>query len=99
MSFDEAYKLVLEMWPTEINITNIKFHSNGGARIQELINYHDKIEEQCIPLGKEAIAMDWSLFQYFHAHAKELYKNNIFTLTTSNVDIKAVKELYDENNK
>ena len=97
MEFEESYRIVIERWPSEVDITEVKLHSNGGATIPELIATHDKVEEQCLGLGRSVRAMDWSLFQYFHSRAKDLYSSGICTLKTTDIDMAKLKRLYLEN--
>lgn len=99
MEFEESYQIVIEKWPSEVDITEVKLHSNGGAAIPELTAAHDKVEEQCFDLDRSVLAMDWSLFQYFHAKAKDLYSSGIFTLKTNEIDMERLKGLYIENSQ
>ena len=84
-------------WPAEIDISEIRFFDNGGANIKMLNEYHDSVEEECMSLGDEVLAMDWSMFQYLHKEAKMLHRQGVFVLKTKNIDIGSLKELYDQN--
>jgi len=99
MEFEEAFQLVIEKWPAEIDISDIKFHTNGGASIPELTSTHDQIEEQCMGFSRQVRAIDWSLFQYFHSEAKRLNKSGVYQLKTQSINIVKLKELYIENTK
>jgi hypothetical protein len=97
MEFEHAFKIVMEKWPDEVDISNVKFHSNGGANIPALTKAHETVENQCLNLGKEVVAMEWSFFQYFHAQAKILYKQNILKVNKHSINVSEIKELYLEN--
>ncbi|MDO8651172.1 MAG: hypothetical protein Q7R66_03160 [Undibacterium sp.] len=97
MEFEQAFKIVMEKWPDEVDISDIKFHSSGGANIPELTKAHDAVEKQCLNLGKEIMAMDWSFFQYFHAQAKLLHKQNYFKIIKQNINIPEIEKLYRQN--
>jgi hypothetical protein len=97
MEFDQALEIVISKWPSEVDISEIKFHDNGGATIPELANHHDAVEEKCLELGEEVLAMDWSIFQYLLAQAKETHRRGVFVLSTKDIDIDRLRVLYNEN--
>ena len=97
MEFEEAYNLVIDRWPTEIDISDVTFHSSGGATIPELVKAHDEVEAKLLSSGRQVLAMDWSVFQYLHAEAKKLHKESVYLLKTHNIDLAKLKGLYLEN--
>ena len=97
MTFAELYQVVIEKWPEAIDISIIKFHPNGGATIPSLSAAHDQVENQCLTLGKDVMAMDWAVFQASHAEAQRLYKNGVFSLAVKDVDRNLIGAHYNEN--
>jgi len=97
MDFNEAFQIVISKWPSQIDISDTTLHDSGGATIPELIKAHDKIEDECMELEEEVLAMDWSLFQYFHSIAKQLYISGNYRLKTNVIDIDKLEHLYNEN--
>ena len=97
MDFNEAFQIVISKWPSHIDISDTTLHDSGGATIPELIKAHDQIEDECMELGDEVVAMDWSLFQYFHSIAKQLYISGNNHLRTSVIDLDKLEHLYNEN--
>ncbi|WP_415891303.1 hypothetical protein ACMXYV_08305 [Neptuniibacter sp. SY11_33] len=97
MDFEKAFSTVISLWPSEIDISEVKFHESGGATIPELTKHHDQVFDQCCDLGKEVRAMDWSIFQYLHSSAQTSHANGLYVLNTKNIDLGHLRELYNEN--
>ena len=97
MKFSEAFEIVIEKWPATIDISKMQLHENGGATITELTKIHDEIEAQCLDLGREVVAMDWSIFQYLHHRSIQLYKGRQREIFPHDIDQAILKQLFREN--
>jgi hypothetical protein len=98
MTFSEVYERLIAYWPERISIADASGTPDGGSLFPTLSLVSDEIEER-IDHRQDTWGslMVWTMFQVFHAEAKQLREIGSDALVPRNVDRKTVEEKYYEN--
>ncbi|BBB68580.1 hypothetical protein UNDYM_4327 [Undibacterium sp. YM2] len=91
-NFDVVFQKVISLWPASINVSNKKFHDNGGVTIPELSKTHDTVESAIYAMEDNGylFKMDWAIFTVLHGSAKSQDQ-----IVPANIDLEKLHEVFD----
>ncbi|MFZ6642375.1 hypothetical protein ACO0LL_21810 [Undibacterium sp. TC4M20W] len=91
-NFDVVFQRVISLWPASINVSNKKFHDNGGVTIPELSKVHDMVEAAIYAIedNEYLLKMDWAIFTVLHGSAKSQDQ-----IVPANIDLEKLHEVFD----
>lgn len=113
MTFTEVFHRILALWPEQISIADGRVIQHDGQHeptphtapsggdawlFETLSRVSDEVEERIDHRADTwGSLMAWTMFQVFHAKAKELREMDLDTLPTRTIDQRIIEEQYYEN--
>lgn len=99
MRFEIMLRDGMNLYPSEIDISDGYFTTLNGFCSQHLIDAWEKAEKQAESISEWHALISWNLYQVMHEAAKECFRNNVFCLRTADINPESVRKYLEQHLK